>query len=256
MSIDEPVTEKNSASSRAVIEEVVKTVVYGFLFALIFRTFAYEPFNIPSESMLPNLLIGDYLFVAKYSYGYSHYSLPLSLPLFNGRIFARQVTRGDIVVFKLPRDNKTVYIKRIVGIPGDRIQMIDGVLFINGQEVRKERIKDFLVPDRFGNLRRFRQYRETMPNGRSYTTLDTEESAADNTRIFVVPAGHYFAMGDNRDNSSDSRVANSGVGYIPAENLVGRAEVLFFSTDGSARIWEFWRWIQATRFSRLFTVLH
>ncbi len=236
--------------------ETVKTIVYAVLIAVVIRSFAFEPFNIPSESMLPTLMVGDYLFVSKYAYGYSRHSLPFSLPLIKGRIFAQPVERGDIVVFKLPADNRTDYIKRIVGLPGDRLQMIDGVLYINGQPVKRVRVEDFVYRDRFGNLRRYAQYRETLPNGVSYMTLDMGPRPVDNTGVFVVPAGHYFAMGDNRDNSADSRVANSGVGYIPAENLVGRAEILFFSTDGTAAKWQFWRWIPAARFERFFTRLH
>ena len=236
--------------------ETIKTVVYAVLIAVVIRTFAFEPFNIPSESMLPTLMVGDYLFVSKYPYGYSRYSLPFGLPLIKGRIFAHPVARGDVVVFKLPADNHTDYIKRIVGLPGDRLQMIDSVLYINGQPVKRERVEDFIVPDRFGNYRRFAQYRETLPSGVSYMTLDMGLRPVDNTGVFVVPAGHYFAMGDNRDNSADSRVPNSGVGFIPEENLVGRAEILFFSTDGTAAKWEFWKWIPAARFERFFKRLH
>jgi len=232
--------------------ETGKTVVYAVLIALGIRTLAFEPFNIPSESMLPTLLVGDYLFVSKYSYGYSRHSLPLSPPLFEGRIFGRDPERGDVAVFKLPRDNKTDYIKRIVGLPGDRLQMRDGVLHINDEPVKRERVGDFLYRDRMGNVYRIPQYRETLANGVSYDTLDLIKNGQhDNTRIYEVPPGHYFAMGDNRDNSLDSRV-ESGVGLVPAENLVGRAEILFFSTDGTAQLWEVWKWPLAARFSRFF----
>jgi signal peptidase I len=232
--------------------ETGKTVVYAVLIALGIRTLAFEPFNIPSESMLPTLLVGDYLFVSKYSYGYSRHSIPLSPPLFEGRVFARPPERGDVAVFKLPRDNKTDYIKRIVGLPGDRLQMRGGVLYINDQPVKRERVADFVYRDRMGNPYRIPRYRETLPNGASYDTLDLIENGEhDNTKVYAVPPGHYFAMGDNRDNSLDSRV-ETGVGLVPAENLVGRAEILFFSTDGTARLWEFWKWPMATRFSRLF----
>ena len=231
--------------------ETIRTVVYAVLIALVIRTFAYEPFNIPSESMLPTLLVGDYLFVSKYSYGYSRYSLPWGLPLFGGRIFQSEPRRGDVAVFKLPSDNSTDYIKRIVGLPGDRLQMRQGRLYINNEPVSKDRADDFIY-ERHGQKFRVPQFREKLPGGPLHETLDFIASGEhDTTQEFVVPAGHYFAMGDNRDNSLDSRATN-GVGMVPAQNLVGRAEFLFFSTDGSARIWEFWRWPLAIRFDRLF----
>jgi signal peptidase I len=221
------------------------------LIAVVIRTLAYEPFNIPSGSMLPTLLIGDYVFVAKFPYGYSKHSMPWSPPLFDGRIWESPVERGDVVVFKLPTDNSTDYIKRIVGLPGDRIQMIHGVLHINGAAVKRERVDDFLYTDIIGRLARIPQYRETLPNGVSYMTLDIErEGSADNTAIYTVPEGHYFAMGDNRDDSTDSRFLNH-VGFVPAENVVGRAEFLFFSVDGSASWWQIWKWPTAIRYSRL-----
>ena len=231
--------------------ETICTVVYAVLIALVIRTFAYEPFNIPSESMLPTLLVGDYLFVSKYSYGYSRYSLPWGLPLFEGRLWQSEPRRGDVAVFKLPSDNSTDYIKRIVGLPGDRVQMRDGKLFINDQSVVKVRAEDFIY-ERNGQRFRVPRFVETLPGGPRHDTLDFIAAGEhDTTREFVIPAGHYFAMGDNRDNSLDSR-ARGGVGMVPAENLVGRAEFLFFSTDGSARLWEFWRWPFAIRFDRLF----
>ena len=231
--------------------ETIRTVVYAVLIALVIRTFAYEPFNIPSESMLPTLLVGDYLFVSKYSYGYSRYSLPWGLPLFEGRLWQSEPRRGDVAVFKLPSDNSTDYIKRIVGLPGDRIQMRDGTLFINDQSVVRVCAEDFIY-ERNGQRFRVPRFVETLPGGQRHDTLDFIAAGEhDTTREFVIPAGHYFAMGDNRDNSLDSR-ARGGVGMVPAENLVGRAEFLFFSTDGSARLWEFWRWPFAIRFDRLF----
>jgi signal peptidase I len=240
------------------VVELVKTVVIALLIAFGIRTIAFEPFNIPSGSMIPTLLIGDYLFVSKYSYGYSTYSLPYGVRLFSGRILGREPERGDVAVFKLPRDNKTDYIKRIVGLPGDRLQMREGILHINGAPVRRERIEDFV--EREGAFaRRVPQYIETLPNGRSHRILEErgDSGEVDNTPEYVVPARHYFAMGDNRDNSLDSRVPMErfGVGFIPAENLVGRAEILFFSTDGSAAIYELWKWPFATRFGRLFTAI-
>lgn len=235
--------------------ETVKTVAYAVVIALAIRTFAYEPFNIPSGSMIPTLLVGDYLFVSKFSYGYSRYSFPFSPPLFKGRILAQDVERGDVAVFKLPRDGSTDYIKRLVGLPGDRIQMKKGILYLNDQPVERRRIEDFVSP-RVAGGQPVAQYIETLPGGRSYRILEVGEDASlDDTPLFIVPPGHYFAMGDNRDNSLDSRAAG-GVGFIPAENLIGRAEFLFFSTNGHARLWEVWNWPGAIRYDRLFTAIH
>jgi signal peptidase I len=235
--------------------ETLRTIIYAGLIAVLIRTVAYEPFNIPSASMVPTLLVGDYLFVSKFSYGYSHHSLPFSLPLFQGRILERPPQRGDVAVFKLPRDNKTDYIKRMIGLPGDRIQVIGGVLQINGTPVKRQRLGDFIDVDRLGNGTRMTRYQETLPNGKSYVVVEmTDAGPLDNTPVYVVPPDHYFGMGDNRDNSLDSRVLTQ-VGYIPAENLVGRAEIIFFSSDGSAKLWEVWKWPSAIRFSRLFHVI-
>ena len=230
----------------------LKTIVYAVLIALVIRTVAFEPFNIPSGSMKPTLLVGDYLFISKYSYGYSRYSLPLGLPLIPGRILDAAPARGDVAVFKLPSDNKSDYIKRIVGMPGDRIQLREGRLYINGEQIVRRRVADFIEVDGLGRVRRTAQFDETLPNGRTYRILEnTDRGQLDNTPVYAVPAGHYFALGDNRDNSLDSRVL-SGVGFVPAVNLLGRAEILFFSVDGSARLWEFWRWPAAIRFERFF----
>jgi signal peptidase I len=233
--------------------ETVRTLVYAVAIALGVRTLLYEPFNIPSGSMKPTLLVGDYLFVSKFAYGYSKHSIPFSLPLFEGRIFGSLPERGDVVVFKLPSDNRTDYIKRIVGLPGDELQVIDGVLHINGEATKRVRIEDFTDDDGTGNGPVV-QYRATLPNGRSFDVLDlTTHGSLDNTKVFVVPPGHVFAMGDNRDNSLDSRTDR--VGFIPVENLIGRAEIIFFSTNGSARIWEIWNWPATIRFRRLFRLI-
>lgn len=235
------------------LAENIKTIAYALLIAVVIRAFLFQPFNIPSGSMIPTLLVGDYLFVSKYSYGYSRHSLPFSPPLFSGRIWESLPKRGDIAVFKLPADGRTDYIKRVVGLPGDGIQMRGGELYINGKLVPQAPATDFVEKDAMGNAMQIRQYRETLPNGVSHNVLDMLiDGPVDNTGVFTVPQGHVFMMGDNRDNSSDSRVPNGGVGFVPVENLVGRAEFLFFSTDGSAQWWEFWRWIQAARFDRMF----
>jgi signal peptidase I len=234
------------------VVDTLKTVVYAVLIALVVRTIAFEPFNIPSGSMVPTLLIGDYLFVSKFSYGYSRYSLPLGLPLFSGRIFSHSPERGDVTVFKLPTDNSTDYIKRVIGLPGDHIQMKNGVLYINDQPCPRKRIEDFLYHEANGVMIPLAQYIETLPNGVQHRIIKMGDNGPlDNTQVYDVPPGEYFMMGDNRDNSQDSRVL-SAVGYVPAENLVGRAEFIFFSTDGSARLWEFWKWPFAIRYNRLF----
>jgi len=235
--------------------DTAKTIIYAVLIALFVRTVAFEPFNIPSGSMIPTLLVGDYLFVSKYSFGYSRHSLPLSLPIIPGRILASEPERGDVAVFKLPSDNSTDYIKRIIGLPGDRIQMRRGRLWINEKLVKRKRIEDFVFTDSYGRINRTAQFIETLPNGRDHHIIEqTDEGQLDNTGVYTIPKGHYFAMGDNRDNSLDSRVM-TGVGYVPFENLVGRAEILFFSTNGSASWWEFWRWPGAMRFHRFFQAI-
>ena len=232
--------------------ESVKTVVYALLIALVIRTVAFEPFNIPSGSMLPTLEIGDYLFVSKFSYGYSQHSLPLSLPLIPGRILFSEPERGDVAVFKLPSDNKTDYIKRIVGVPGDKIQVKDGRLNINGKTVRRRKVKDYLIQGNFGQNQKVTRCIETLPNGKTYAILEmSDQGPLDNTGVYIVPDNHYFAMGDNRDNSQDSRVQTQ-VGFIPKKNLVGRAEILFFSKNDNARWWEIWKWPSAIRADRFF----
>jgi signal peptidase I len=233
--------------------ETIRVIFHALVIAIIIRTFLFQPFNIPSGSMKDTLLVGDYLFVSKYSYGYTHYSIPFSPTLFHGRIFGSQPNRGDVVVFRLPKDDSVDYIKRVIGLPGDKIQMINGLLYINGTAVKRERVKDFIDDDE-GNVH-VKQWRETLPNGVSYTTLDlVENSFADNTPVYTVPADHYFMMGDNRDNSTDSRFL-SHVGYVPFENIIGRAQLIFFSVADGAPAWQIWRWPWDVRWNRLFTLV-
>src|SRR5437763_9320888 len=237
------------------IAETGRVIFHALIIALVIRTVLFQPFNIPSGSMEATLLIGDYLFVSKYSYGYSHYSLPASPPIFSGRIFGSEPERGDVVVFRLPRDDSTDYIKRVIGLPGDRIQMVDGVLNINGQPIRRERADDYVGTEDGPGIKRIKRWKETLPNGVVYYTLDlVDNSFYDNTPVYTVPADHYFMMGDNRDNSTDSRVL-SQVGYVPVDNIVGRAEIIFFSVGDGEAAWKVWRWPWVVRWDRLFTIV-
>jgi signal peptidase I len=211
---------------------VVAVILLSLVFSpIVVRTFLFQPFNMPSNSMTPTLLNGDYFFVSKYAYGYTHYSLPFSPRLFSGRIFGSAPARGDVVIFRLPKDDSTDYVKRVVGLPGDRIQMKEGQLYINGTAVAHEPLADFAGGDSCGTNdgALIKRWRETLPNGVSYETLDCVKNGFyDNTNVYTVPAGHFFVMGDNRDNSTDSRVL-SAVGYIPLENIVGRVGLIFYS---------------------------
>ncbi len=235
--------------------ETVRVIVHALIIALVIRTFLFQPFNIPSGSMKETLLVGDYLFVSKFSYGYSYYSLPFSPPLFTGRIFGSAPNRGDVAVFRLPKDDSTDYIKRVIGMPGDRIQMKQGLLYINGDPVKRERLDDYIETEESDRAIRVKRWRETLPNGVSYTTLDLQDNGFyDNTQEYVVPAGHYFMMGDNRDNSTDSRVL-SQVGYVPFSNLIGRAQIIFFSVREGDRAWQVWRWPWSVRWDRIFKIV-
>lgn len=232
--------------------ELIKTAILAVCLALVIRTFAFEPFNIPSGSMIPTLLVGDYLFVSKYSYGYSRYAFPFDLVQFEGRMFPSEPERGDVAVFRQPKRPSIDYIKRIVGLPGDRIQVKEGILYINSTPVIRDRIGISQVEDSFGRLGNFNYYKEILPNGKEHNIIErSDEERHDNTPVFVVPEGHFFAMGDNRDNSQDSRVMRE-VGFVPMQNLVGKAQFIFFSTDGSGDITKFWQWPEAIRWERIF----
>ena len=229
--------------------ELFKTIIIAGAIALGFRSFLFEPFNIPSGSMVPTLLVGDYLFVSKYSYGYSRYSFPLGIVPFGGRIAEDAPERGDVVVFRQPTDVSISFIKRVVGLPGDRIQVKDGILHINGEQVKRTYMGNTKARNA-ASVIDFKVYEELLPNGaKHYIQERSDNDSFDNTVEFTVLEDHYFMMGDNRDNSRDSRT--SSVGMVPAENLIGKAQILFYSHDGSARIWEFWKWPFAIRYGRL-----
>lgn len=245
--------KKEKGDTREAAVEISQIVVIALALALVFRTFFFQPFNIPSGSMKPTLLVGDYLFVSKYSYGYSHKSFPFGIDFFDGRILQRAPKRGDVIVFKLTADGHTDYIKRLVGLPGDRVQVLDGWLYVNDDPVSRASKEDYWYTDeRSGRQMFVPQFEETLPGGKSHRTLDlTSIGSLDNTSLFVVPEGHYFFMGDNRDDSWDSRAPGGDVGMVPAENIVGKAQLIFVSVDGSARVWQVWKWPFAIRYSRL-----
>jgi signal peptidase I len=251
--------------------ETVKVIVQALLIALVIRTLLFQPFNIPSGSLIPTLLVGDYLFVSKYSYGYSHFSLPSFLDLdpgaMPGRLFASQPKRGDIIVFKLPRDGETDYIKRLIGLPGDKIQMIHGRLYINGVIAERAPLPPYAMLDRDGRPIEVHHYEETLPGGVKHEIIQLDEDATgqmkkpndgrpdvNDTAVYEVPPGQYFMMGDNRDDSADSRLSpeQQGVGYVPFDNLIGRAEIIFFSVEAGESAWQVWRWPWIVRWHRLF----
>ncbi len=232
--------------------ENFKTLFYALVIAVIIRSLLIQPFYIPSSSMEPNLLVGDRIFVTKYSYGYSKHSFPFSPPVFKGRIIATEPQRGDVVVFKTPADNRTDYIKRLIGLPGDRIQFIDSNLYINNTEVMKSRVSK---NDRIycGNkeLNVF-TFEELLSNGKKYKSVYLKDFTFQNSDPFVVPDQHYFFLGDNRDCSKDSRFLTS-VGYVHKDNLVGKARFIFFSSDRSiGSIFSFWKWNESIRLNRFF----
>ncbi len=230
----------------------LKTIFYALIIAIIIRSLLLQPFYIPSSSMEPNLLVGDRLFVTKYSYGYSKHSFPFSPPLLKKRIFFNEPKRGDVIVFKTPADNRTDYIKRLIGLPGDQIQFIDSNLYLNNSEIIKSKISDndiiFCGKKNIDVI----TFEEILPNGKKYISVYLKGLPSQNSDVFIVPADHYFFLGDNRDCSKDSRYLSS-VGYVHKDNLVGKAQFIFFSSDKKiANIFTFWKWNKSLRLNRFF----
>ena len=232
--------------------ENFKTLFYALIIAVIIRSLLIQPFYIPSSSMEPNLLVGDRIFVTKYSYGYSKHSLPFSPPIFKGRVISTEPQRGDVVVFKTPADNRTDYIKRLIGLPGDRVQFIDSNLYINNTEVMKSRLsKNDIIYCGNKKLNVF-TFEELLSNGKKYKSVYLKDYTFQNSDPFIVPDEHYFFLGDNRDCSKDSRFLTS-VGYVHKDNLVGKAQFIFFSSDrNEGSIFTFWKWHKSIRFNRTF----
>ncbi|HTK34097.1 MAG TPA: signal peptidase I [Caulobacteraceae bacterium] len=248
-----PKPAKTKSGPAHEVFELGKTIVYALLIALVLRVLLFQPFTIPSASMEPTLLEGDYIIVSKFAYGWSRHSIPFSPPIFKGRIFEQTPHRGDIVVFKLPRDGHTDYIKRLVGLPGDRMQVKQGTLYINDKAVQRTPLTPVQLDSAFGVPHDVARYQEVLPDTRkTYTTYSFgNDGEVDNTGVYTVPAGHYFMMGDNRDNSVDSRYPpETGVGFVPAENLVGKAEVILFSWREGASMLKPWTWFTDARAER------
>lgn len=253
---DEKAEKQPHLSAKEEVSEFAKTALIAIILAVLIRTFLYEPFNIPSGSMKPTLEIGDYLFVHKPSYGYSRYSFPFGFAPIKGRVWADAPERGDIIVFKLPSDPSIDYIKRVIGMPGDTVQVRNGRLYINGELVERRLTSTKRVSDPYRGSVVMKEYLEILPGGARHAIYEEDDNQPlDDTPLYTVPDGHYFMMGDNRDNSQDSRVT-SLVGPVPYENLVGKADFIFFSTDGSASIFEFWKWPSAIRYERFFKDLN
>ncbi len=247
-----PPAEKKQDKGSALWREI-KGLFWVLLAVLAFHSFIAKPFYIPSESMMPGLLTGDRLVVTKYPYGWSWVSPSFHIfPPVKGRLLGRLPERGDIVIVT-PPGTRTDYIKRVIGLPGDRIQVVQGILQVNGQAVKRERIEDYETPDNWGRATRVPQYRETLPNGVAHAIIEREGDRGfwDNTEVYTVPPGNFFMMGDNRDNSADSRDLAS-VGYVPFENFVGRAEIIFFSIDEGSAAWAVWEWPWTVRWERMF----
>ncbi len=251
-------TRKSSKKAAAAARSVgaldnLKTIVYAGLIAVGIRTVAFEPFNIPSGSMIPTLLVGDYLFVSKYSYGYSKYAMPFAPDLFSGRIFGALPHRGDVAVFRYTHDTSIDYVKRVIGLPGDHVQVRAGQLYLNGTLVPRHSLGDYEEEDERGTALRGERFVEDLPNGPHHQILKLEEDGEqNNTPDYLVPAGYLFMMGDDRDDSADSRFQGpGGLGFVPTENLVGKAQFIFFSIGGQHAIWQFWYWPAEIRWGRL-----
>ena len=237
--------------NKHIIFENIKTIFYALIIAIVIRSFFIQPFYIPSSSMEPTMLVGDRLFVTKYSYGYSRHSFPFSPAIFNGRFLSNTPKRGDVVVFKTTKDNRTDFIKRLVGLPGDNIQFINGDVYINNNQIPKSIISksDIIY---CGNQVKVDTFQEILPNGKTHKTVYYKNNSYQNTGIFTVPKKHYFFLGDNRDCSADSRFL-TGLGYVPEVNLVGKAQFIFFSSDfRMGSIFSFWKWHKTFRFDRFF----
>ena len=238
-------------TNKGELTEFAKTAMLAIVLAVIIRSIFFEPFHIPSSSMYPTLLVGDYLFVNKPAYGYSRYSFPFGIVPIEGRIWGKEPQRGDVIVFALPTQTGIDYIKRVIGLPGDTVQVIHGRLYINGKIVPREALGVKKVKDASGEYT-VTEYTETLPGGAVHQIYEvSDHEMLDNTGLYTVPEGHYFAMGDNRDHSQDSRVT-SVVGPVPFENILGRADFIFFSNNGYARLSEFWKWPWTIRYDRLF----
>lgn len=236
------------------LSETLMTVFYAILIAVTIRTFLFEPYKIPSGSMYPTLEVGDFLFVSKYTYGYSRHSFPFSFPGFSGRIWSDLPKRGDIVVFKFPKDNKTDYIKRVIGLPGETVQMKNGRLYINDKLMERKPVGRYVISEYTPFVQDFAEYIETLPEGQTHRIIEHSDSVntVDDTPKFVIPEGHYFMMGDNRDNSNDSR---KDVGMVPFENIEGKARFLFYSHDDTAVWYNPISWVKAIRWKRLFNTI-
>jgi len=238
--------EKNSNS----FYELIKTLFYAGTIAVLFRSILFEPFNIPSGSMIPSLLVGDYLFVSKYSYGYSRYSFPFGILPIKDRLIYDVPQRGDIIVFRKPGDEQVDYIKRLIGLPGDTVQLVEGRLYVNDKLVNRQKTNIGQITKNDGSMINLIEYEENIFNSKSYKIIESSDNDFfDNTIKFSVPKDKFFFMGDNRDNSKDSRA--SEVGFVPKINLIGKAQIIFFSHNGSASFYEFWKWHKLIRFSRI-----
>ncbi len=248
--MSKPTGKPAKKSARSELWDTIVVIIEALIIAVVFRTFLYQPFSIPTASMQSTLMIGDYFVASKFTWGYGKYSFPIPLPI-NGRIMGREPDRGDVAVFRNEIAGED-YIKRVIGLPGERIQLREGRLYINGTIVEREQIGTVTDTDSFGYSVPVTVYRETLPNGVTHIIQEiSDNQPLDNTAEYVVPAGHYFMMGDNRDRSQDSRVL-SAVGYVPSGNLIGKAEARFFSITDNIPPWQLWEWPANVRWDRMF----